>query len=67
MIVNLLRKATFSQPFAVWGLGLGFAGPLLVLVVPPIQKSLGYVAPAAVPQSYPLPQRERRPTHGYED
>ncbi|KAI8321255.1 hypothetical protein GQ54DRAFT_334192 [Martensiomyces pterosporus] len=67
MFVNAIRKATFEYPFAVWGLGLGFAGPLLVLTVPPVRKALGFVAPKAVPESYPLPKRARRATPGFED
>ncbi|KAJ2723927.1 n19m, NADH-ubiquinone oxidoreductase 9.5 kDa subunit [Coemansia sp. Benny D115] len=67
MIVNALRKATFEYPFAVWGLALGFTGPLLVLTVPPLRKAVGYKAPMAVPESYPLPNRARRPTVGFED
>ncbi|KAJ2315592.1 n19m, NADH-ubiquinone oxidoreductase 9.5 kDa subunit [Coemansia sp. RSA 2705] len=67
MVWNALRKATFSQPFAVWGLALGFTGPFLVLTVPPIRRSLGFEAPYAVPESYPLPNRPRRATQGFED
>lgn len=53
MIFQSLRKITFENPFAVWGLGLGFGGPLLVLVVPPIRRALGYKAPKAIPEKYP--------------
>ncbi|KAJ1664645.1 hypothetical protein EV178_003889 [Coemansia sp. RSA 1646] len=67
MVLNALRDATFKNPFAIWGLGLGFLGPLLVVVVPPIRDATGFVSPKAIPQHYPLPQRERRPTQGYED
>ncbi|KAJ2372608.1 hypothetical protein IW150_004034 [Coemansia sp. RSA 2607] len=67
MIVNAIRKATFEHPFAVWGLALGFTGPLLVLTVPPIRDAMGYQAPNAIPESYPLPKRARRPTTGFED
>ncbi|PIA17745.1 hypothetical protein COEREDRAFT_7331 [Coemansia reversa NRRL 1564] len=67
MIFNAIRKATFEQPFAVWGLALGFAGPALVLIVPPIRDYMGFVAPMSIPESYPLPNRPRRPTIGYED
>ncbi|KAJ2620466.1 n19m, NADH-ubiquinone oxidoreductase 9.5 kDa subunit [Coemansia spiralis] len=66
-MISAIRNATFKNPFATWGLALGFGGPLLVLVVPPIRYALGYVPPAPLPESYPLPQRARRPTFGYED
>ncbi|KAI7820727.1 hypothetical protein BX661DRAFT_69666 [Kickxella alabastrina] len=45
MVFNAIRKATFDQPFAVWGLALGFTGPLLMLTVPPLRQKLGYQAP----------------------
>ncbi|KAJ2514231.1 n19m, NADH-ubiquinone oxidoreductase 9.5 kDa subunit [Coemansia sp. BCRC 34490] len=67
MVLNAIRNATFKNPFALWGLGLGFAGPLLVLVVPPIRDATGFVSPTDPPTGYPLPKRERRPTSGYED
>ncbi|KAJ2177162.1 hypothetical protein GGF45_003386, partial [Coemansia sp. RSA 551] len=53
MILNAFRKATYEYPFAVWGMGLGLTGPLLVLIVPPIRRYMGYVPPYAVPNSYP--------------
>ncbi|KAJ1856314.1 n19m, NADH-ubiquinone oxidoreductase 9.5 kDa subunit [Coemansia sp. RSA 720] len=67
MIVNAFRKATYEYPFAVWGMALGLTGPLLVLIVPPIRRYMGYVPPYAVPNSYPLPRRARRVTEGFED
>ncbi|KAJ2701444.1 n19m, NADH-ubiquinone oxidoreductase 9.5 kDa subunit [Coemansia sp. IMI 209128] len=67
MIVNAIRKATFEHPFAVWGLALGFTGPILVLAAAPIRRAVGFVAPMAIPESYPLPNRPRRATPGFED
>ncbi|KAI7818190.1 hypothetical protein BX661DRAFT_191917 [Kickxella alabastrina] len=67
MVFNAIRKATFDQPFAVWGLALGFTGPLLMLTVPPLRQKLGYQAPNAIPENYPLPNRARRATSGFED
>ncbi|KAJ2062555.1 hypothetical protein GGI17_002341 [Coemansia sp. S146] len=64
MIFNALRKATFEHPFAVWGLALG---PILVLAAGPIRRAAGFVAPKAIPESYPLPNRPRRATPGFED
>ncbi|KAJ2733640.1 hypothetical protein IW152_002913 [Coemansia sp. BCRC 34962] len=60
MIINALRKATFEHPFAVWG-------PILVLAAAPIRRAMGFVAPMAIPESYPLPNRPRRATPGFED
>ncbi|KAJ2845250.1 hypothetical protein GGI22_006616, partial [Coemansia erecta] len=62
MVFNAIRTATFSNPFITWGLGLGFLGPLLIIVVPPIRDATGFVAPKAIPQHYPLPRRERHAT-----
>ncbi|KAJ2779503.1 n19m, NADH-ubiquinone oxidoreductase 9.5 kDa subunit [Coemansia javaensis] len=66
-IISAVRKAAFEHPFAVWGLALGFAGPILVVTVPPVMRRFGYNGHKAIPQSYPLPNRARRPTHGFED
>ncbi|OMJ10584.1 NADH-ubiquinone oxidoreductase [Smittium culicis] len=62
-----IRSKAFEYPFAAWGIIFGFSGPIAVLATPPISKKLGHVRPEPVPRSYPLPNRPRRPTFGYED
>ncbi|KAJ1919759.1 n19m, NADH-ubiquinone oxidoreductase 9.5 kDa subunit [Mycoemilia scoparia] len=65
--MNTVWKRVYAYPFAAWGIALGSLGPLIVLTVPPLQRKLGYVKPERVPTSYPLPNRPRRPTPGFED
>ncbi|KAF8307672.1 NADH-ubiquinone oxidoreductase 9.5 kDa subunit [Clavulina sp. PMI_390] len=56
-----------ESPVVFWSLFLGGIGPVMVLTVPPIRKSLGYVPPEHFPTSYPLPKRPRQAVSGYED
>ncbi|KAG8833948.1 hypothetical protein FRC17_009819 [Serendipita sp. 399] len=40
---------------------IGSAGPVMLAVVPPVRRKLGYTPAEMIPTSYPVPQRERRP------
>jgi len=42
-----------ESPTIFWSLVLGAVGPVMVLTVPPIRRSLGYVPPEHFPTSYP--------------
>ncbi|PVV01321.1 hypothetical protein BB560_004262, partial [Smittium megazygosporum] len=56
----------YQFPFAAWGIFFGTVGPLAVLVSPTVKRALN-IQHERIPQSYPLPNRPRRPTIGYED
>ncbi|THV07441.1 N19M, NADH-ubiquinone oxidoreductase 9.5 kDa subunit [Dendrothele bispora CBS 962.96] len=65
---NFMRRMSHEQPVIYWSCILGGIGPLLVVAVPPIRKSVfGYSPAEAPPQSYPLPNRPRRSVQGYDD
>ncbi|KAG9301947.1 hypothetical protein G9A89_020991 [Geosiphon pyriformis] len=64
---RVTRQFAHEKPTYFWSLLVGTAGPLAVLIVPPIQKRIGHVRPERPPITYPMPQRPRRPTYGYED
>ncbi|KAJ2607901.1 hypothetical protein H4S08_004658 [Coemansia sp. RSA 1365] len=71
-LVDLSEVSLTSGPLPL-SLGIvekrqtGMIRPALVLIVPPIRDYMGFVAPMSIPESYPLPNRPRRTTIGYED
>ncbi|KAF9512056.1 hypothetical protein BS47DRAFT_1298233 [Hydnum rufescens UP504] len=64
---RFLRRSAHESPVVFYSVVLGLIGPVMVLTIPPIRKSLGYLPPERFPTSYPLPNRPRRPVSGYED
>ncbi|CAG8509713.1 2502_t:CDS:2 [Ambispora leptoticha] len=60
-------RFAYDRPAYFWSLVIGFVGPVYVLVMPPIQRKYGRVKPESIPYTYPMPNRPRRPTVGYED
>ncbi|PVU93955.1 hypothetical protein BB559_003115 [Furculomyces boomerangus] len=62
-----IRQKAFEYPFAAWGSIFGLAGPVAVFSVPPICERIGYKKIEPIPKSYPVPNRPRQPTEGYED
>ncbi|KAF8509877.1 hypothetical protein BU17DRAFT_55867 [Hysterangium stoloniferum] len=61
------RELAHDKPVIFWSLCMGLLSPVLLIGVPPIRAKMGYVSPAEVPMSYPVPKRQRRPVTGYED
>ncbi|MBW0546533.1 hypothetical protein O181_086248 [Austropuccinia psidii MF-1] len=73
-----LQHQAHENPAIFWSLAIGFAGPVLLAVVPPVRRNyFGYVPPEQIPMSYPLckdalmflvPQRPRdKNLSGYDD
>ncbi|KAF8581958.1 hypothetical protein K439DRAFT_189115 [Ramaria rubella] len=62
-----LQRQAHEKPVIFFSLILGCIGPVLVVTVPPVRKSMGYKPAERVPTSYPVPNRARRPVQGYED
>ncbi|EIN04197.1 NADH-ubiquinone oxidoreductase 9.5 kDa subunit, partial [Punctularia strigosozonata HHB-11173 SS5] len=56
-----------EYPVLFYSICLGSLGPIMVLTVPPIRRSLGWTPAPPIPTSYPLPDRPRRPVTGYDD
>ncbi|KAG8953607.1 hypothetical protein FRC03_011685 [Tulasnella sp. 419] len=64
---STLRHQAHENPTIFWSLLIGFAGPVMAITVPPIRKSFGWKPSEKIPTSYPLPNRPRQLTVGYED
>ncbi|KAJ1971581.1 hypothetical protein H4R35_005177 [Dimargaris xerosporica] len=63
-----LRQKTFEYPFIMWSLAVGGITPIVGLSVPFIRnRYFGWTPPTPLPKSYPLPDRPRRPTPGFEE
>ncbi|KAG0664269.1 hypothetical protein C6P46_001733 [Rhodotorula mucilaginosa] len=62
-------RRTYSYlPAVYYSIWLGFLGPVMVVTVPEIRKRFfGYKPVERPPTSYPLPNRPREATEGYED
>ncbi|GJJ72768.1 hypothetical protein EMPS_05126 [Entomortierella parvispora] len=67
MVFQYIRRAAHSNPYIFTSFVVAAIGPVLVVAVPPLRESQGYVRPARVPDTYPLPNRARNPPSGYED
>ncbi|KAG0260112.1 hypothetical protein BG011_002131 [Mortierella polycephala] len=67
MVFQYLKRTAGDNPYIFISFVIGVIGPALVVGVPPIRKSMGYVSPVRAPETYPLPQRARSPPAGYED
>ncbi|WVN88719.1 uncharacterized protein L203_103932 [Cryptococcus depauperatus CBS 7841] len=62
------QRLHHESPVIFWSLLLGFAGPVMVMTVPPIRRRwFGYKTPEPIPSTYPVPDRPRRKVTGYED
>ncbi|KAJ3913876.1 hypothetical protein F5877DRAFT_51527 [Lentinula edodes] len=64
---NYLYRTAHEKPVMFYSVVLGVIGPVMTIAIPPLRESFGYVPPPAVPSSYPLPNRPRRPLSGYDD
>ncbi|KAF9910095.1 hypothetical protein BX616_010942 [Lobosporangium transversale] len=67
MVLQYLKRSADKNPYIFVSFVIAAIGPALVVGVPPIRKSMGYVSPARIPETYPLPRRARNPPSGYED
>ncbi|POY71461.1 hypothetical protein BMF94_5774 [Rhodotorula taiwanensis] len=65
---SYLQRTAHEQPAVYYSIWLGFLGPVMVVTVPEIRKRFfGYKPVERPPTSYPLPNRPREATEGYED
>ncbi|KAJ7158747.1 hypothetical protein C8R46DRAFT_1110161 [Mycena filopes] len=64
---RVLQRNAHESPVIFFSCVIGAIGPILLITVPPIKERLGYKAAEAIPLSYPVPNRARRPVEGYED
>ncbi|OCH85182.1 hypothetical protein OBBRIDRAFT_740345 [Obba rivulosa] len=62
-----LQRQAHDSPVLFWSCVLGGIGPVMVTVIPPIRRKLGYERAEPAPTTYPLPRRPRRPVQGYDD
>ncbi|WVR04369.1 hypothetical protein IAU60_001371 [Kwoniella sp. DSM 27419] len=61
------QRMAHESPVIFWSLAIGFAGPAMVLVVPPVRKAFGYKQAERIPTTFPVPNRPRQAVSGYED
>ncbi|KAH8089119.1 hypothetical protein HD553DRAFT_339323 [Filobasidium floriforme] len=66
-VYRYLQRMAHEQPVIFWSFGLGAVGPVMALTVPPIRKSMGWKPSERIPTTFPLPNRARQPTTGFED
>ncbi|CCA67128.1 hypothetical protein PIIN_00962 [Serendipita indica DSM 11827] len=59
-LFRFLRRSAHESPVYFYSLVIGFTGPAILAIVPPIRKRMGYELAEAVPTTYPVPKRERR-------
>ncbi|KAJ7227206.1 hypothetical protein GGX14DRAFT_418620 [Mycena pura] len=64
---RMLQRHAHESPVIFYSCVIGLIGPVLLVSVPPLKERLGYKPAEPIPLSYPLPNRSRRPVHGYED
>ncbi|KAJ7475866.1 hypothetical protein FB451DRAFT_1132532 [Mycena latifolia] len=64
---RMLQRHAHESPVLFYSCVIGAIGPVLLVVVPPVRQRMGYKYPEPIPLSYPVPNRPRRPVHGYED
>ncbi|KAF8972132.1 hypothetical protein BDZ97DRAFT_1650183 [Flammula alnicola] len=62
-----LQRQAHENPVIFYSVIIGAIGPVMALTVPPIRESLGYKPAEMIPTTYPVPNRPRRQTQGYED
>ncbi|KAL9932190.1 hypothetical protein V8E36_008962 [Tilletia maclaganii] len=62
-----LQRSAHEQPIIFYSLVIGSIGPVLVVTVPGIRRSLGWKPAERIPTSYPLPQRAREEVSGFDD
>ncbi|GAA5994893.1 uncharacterized protein JCM10292_004415 [Rhodotorula paludigena] len=62
-----LQRQAHEQPAVFYSIAIGFVGPIMVLTVPDIRRRFGWKQVERPPTTYPLPNRPREKTEGYED
>ncbi|OBZ73076.1 NADH-ubiquinone oxidoreductase 9 subunit [Grifola frondosa] len=62
-----LQRQAHEAPVVFYSCVIGLIGPVMVITVPPIRRSMGWRPAEAIPTTYPLPKRPRRPVEGYDD
>ncbi|GAA6061698.1 hypothetical protein JCM10212_005990 [Sporobolomyces blumeae] len=64
---SYLQRQAHEQPAIFYSIALGFVGPIAVVAVPEVRKRFGWKPVERPPTTYPLPNRPREATEGYED
>ncbi|KAI7901740.1 uncharacterized protein BX663DRAFT_513884 [Cokeromyces recurvatus] len=63
-----LHRLALDRPSVFWSLVFGSIGPIMVWTVPKVRREyFGFKGYEPLPITYPLPNRARTPTSGYED
>ncbi|THG92459.1 hypothetical protein EW026_g8451 [Hermanssonia centrifuga] len=67
MFYRYLQRQAHEQPVIFYSCLIGLIGPLIVVTVPPIRKSMGWQYAERLPTTYPVPNRPRVQLTGYDD
>ncbi|KAI8969212.1 hypothetical protein BDF20DRAFT_827236 [Mycotypha africana] len=63
-----LHQFALRKPAIFWSCVIGSIGPVMVFTVPKVRREyFGFQGYETLPITYPLPNRPRKPTTGYED
>ncbi|KAG8810604.1 hypothetical protein FRC19_004421 [Serendipita sp. 401] len=60
-LFRTMQRWAHESPVYFYSIVIGATGPVMLAVVPPIRRKLGYIPPEMIPSSYPVPGRGRRP------
>ncbi|KAL2914471.1 n19m, NADH-ubiquinone oxidoreductase 9.5 kDa subunit [Polyrhizophydium stewartii] len=65
--IKSLRNSLYNHPVAFVSSVMGIASPVLLFVVYPIRREMGYKPTPDAPKTYPVPKRARVPLTGFDD
>ncbi|CAO3612413.1 unnamed protein product [Mucor hiemalis] len=67
-MLGAINRFAIQRPVIFWSFVLGTAGPVMVFTVPKVRREyFGFKGYEQLPITYPLPNRARVATSGYED
>ncbi|KAF2714407.1 hypothetical protein K504DRAFT_2681 [Pleomassaria siparia CBS 279.74] len=62
-----MRWASIHKPAYFYSIMVGLAGPVMVVVAPPVRRYLGDGPRPKIPFTYPIPKGPRPRPEGYDD
>ncbi|KAK0703519.1 hypothetical protein B0T26DRAFT_731751 [Lasiosphaeria miniovina] len=65
--LKYMRWSARERPAYFYSVVIGAAGPLMLVVVPPLRRRLGDEDAPMIPLTYPVPTGPRKQLTGYDD
>ncbi|KAK3363445.1 hypothetical protein B0T25DRAFT_562460 [Lasiosphaeria hispida] len=65
--IRYFRWAAREKPAYFWSVVIGAAGPVSLIVVPPLRHRFGDPDAPTIPMTYPIPSTPRKTLTGYDD